>query len=80
MNKVVVSREELLRSTGLSKETLADWIKWKLVRPVGFTEDQAPLFSEETLDRAADIQKLTDLGYKLEDIQKILKKVGFPGK
>lgn len=80
MGGTVFSEDEFLLKTGISKEVLAEWIKWKLVRPAGFTEQKMPLFSEDGLPGAAHIQKLVDLGYGLEEIQKILKKVGLPQK
>ena len=78
MEKTVFIQNEFLQKAGVSRETLREWIKWKLVRPAGFTEEQVPLFSEESLARTAHIQKLVELGYGLDEIQKILKKVGLP--
>jgi len=53
-------------------------MKAKLVRPAGFAEDKTPLFTGEALDRIAHIRKLEDLGYGVEEIQKIIKKFGLP--
>ena len=65
--------------TGVSEEILARWIKDKLVRPAGFTDDRLPLFSEETVARLQNILRLQELGYGLDEIQKIMKKIGLPG-
>jgi len=78
MNKNVFSGEEILTRTGVSEEILGRWIKEKLVRPAGFTDDRTPLFSEETVARLENILKLQDLGYGLDEIQKIIKKIGLP--
>ena len=80
MEKNVFTQEEFLRGAAISRESLIEWMKWKLVRPSGFTEDQAPLFPQDALARVAHIQKLIELGYDFEEIQKIVKKVGFPHK
>ena len=80
MEKNVFTREEFLRGAGISGEALVEWMKWKLVRPAGFTEDQRPLFPASALARVVHIQKLTELGYGFEEIQKIIKKVGLPQK
>jgi len=80
MEKNVFTREEFLRGAGISGEALVEWMKWKLVRPAGFTEDQRPLFPANALARVVHIQKLTELGYGFEEIQKIIKKVGLPQK
>ena len=78
MNKNVFTKDDLLRKTGVSEEVLVRWTKEKLVKPAGFTDDKTPLFSEETLARLENILKLKELGYGLEEIQKIIKKIGLP--
>jgi DNA-binding transcriptional MerR regulator len=78
MNKNIFMRDEFIARFGLQEGTLRDWEKAKLLKPVGFTDDKVPLYSEETTVMIAHIQKLTDLGYETEEIQRILKKVGLP--
>jgi DNA-binding transcriptional MerR regulator len=78
MNKNIFMRDEFIVKFGLREATIRDWEKAKLLLPVGFTDDKVPLYSEEMMARIAHIQKLTDLGYETEEIQKILKKVGLP--
>jgi len=78
MNQDIFTSVELARKTGLTEDILADWIKTKLIRPAGFAEDRTPLFPAGILDRVAQVQKLADLGYGLEEIQRIIKKVGLP--
>src|SRR5512137_18992 len=78
MEKDVLSLEELARESGVAAESLAEWIKAKLLRPAGFTEEKAPLFAAAGLDRVAHIKRLADLGYGTEEILKIIKKVGLP--
>src|SRR5512137_1662793 len=78
MEKDVLSLEELARESGVAAESLAEWIKAKLLRPAGFTEDKAPLFAAAGLERVAHIKRLADLGYGTEEILKIVKKVGLP--
>jgi len=79
MNGNVFTWEELLTRTGVSEEVLGRWIKEKLVRPAGFTDDRAPLFSEGTMARLENILKLQELGYGPDEVQKIIKKIGLPG-
>jgi len=78
MNKDVFTREDLLGKAGVSEEALGGWLKAKLVRPAGFAEDKTSLFTTDALDRIVHIRKLEDLGYGLEEIQKIIKKFGLP--
>jgi len=78
MNKNIFTKEELFAKTGVSEEVLGRWINEKLVRPAGFTDDRTPLFSEETMARLENILKLQELGYGLDEILKIIKKIGLP--
>lgn len=78
MNKDVLSLEDLARSSGVPPDRLAEWTKAKLLRPDGYNEGKAPLFSVRSRDRVAHIQRLADLGYGTEEILKIVKKVGLP--
>jgi len=79
MNKNIFTRDEFIAKFNLQDASLREWEKAKLLKPAGFTDEKIPLYSEETSERVAAIQKLTELGYETEDIQKILKKIGLPG-
>ena len=78
MDQDILTSPDLARKAGIPEETIAGWVKAKLLRPAGFTDDRTPLFPPGSLDRVAHIRKLADLGYGLEEIQKIVKKVGLP--
>jgi DNA-binding transcriptional MerR regulator len=80
MDKALLTRDDFLAGAGLAPETLDEWLTGKLLKPAGFTDDKSPLFAADALDRAAHIRKLTELGYGPEEILKIVKKVGLPGK
>ena len=78
MSNDVFAGGDLAQKAGVSPESLETWTKAKLVRPAGYADDKTPLYAPEALDRIAHIRKLEDLGYGLEEIQKIVKKVGLP--
>ena len=78
MNKDVLNLEDLSRKTGVPAERVAEWTEAKLLKPDGFADDKAPLFSPASEARVAHIQRLADLGYGTEEILKIVKKVGLP--
>jgi DNA-binding transcriptional MerR regulator len=80
MNKNILTRDEFIAKFNLEGASLRDWEIAKLLKPTGFTEDKIPLYSEEMSGRAAAIQKLNELGYEIDEIQRILKKVGLPKK
>jgi len=78
MNKNILTRDEFVAKFNLQDGSLREWEKAKLLKPAGYTNGKIPLYSEEMCERVAAIQKLTQLGYETEDIQKILKKIGLP--
>ncbi|MGD1008854.1 MAG: MerR family transcriptional regulator [Candidatus Aminicenantales bacterium] len=78
MSQDLFAAEDLARKTGVSEEAIAEWVKAKLLRPAGFADDRTPLFPAGILDRVARVRKLAEIGYGLEEIQKIIKKVGLP--
>ena len=80
MNKSILSRDEFMDKFKLDEASLKEWEKAKLLGPAGYTEEKIPLYLEEMSGKVAAIQKLTELGYEIEEIQRILKKVGLPKK
>jgi DNA-binding transcriptional MerR regulator len=78
MNQDFFSTQDLVRRLGVSEDEIAEWTEAKLFRPVGFADDRTPLYPSGTPERIAYIQKLAELGYGLEEILKIVKKVGLP--
>jgi DNA-binding transcriptional MerR regulator len=78
MDQPLFTLEELTAKVRTNGSEIAEWTKAKLLRPAGFTDENAAFFTAADVDRALHIQKLSDLGYGLEDIQKIVKKVGLP--
>ena len=77
MKKEIFTRDEFLARISASDTDLQAWEKNKLVRPVGYTDD-TPFYSQQAVEQVIQIQKLQELGYDLDGIQKIVKKVGLP--
>ena len=78
MKERVFTRDEFLIKTQTSEQDLALWEKNKLIQPMGFTEDQTPIYSQPAIEQVEQIKKLQELGYDLDGVQKIIKKVGLP--
>jgi DNA-binding transcriptional MerR regulator len=78
MNQRVYTRDEFAVRFDIPESTLRDWEKLKLLRPVGFTDDKVPLYTEDMIEKLRHIQSLKNLGYGPEEVQKIIKKVGLP--
>jgi DNA-binding transcriptional MerR regulator len=78
MKRSIFLRDDLIGRFRLSSADLAEYEKRKLVRPAGMTEDQVPVYAEEALGQIEHIQKLRELGYGLDEITRIVRKVGLP--
>ena len=78
MNDSIFSREELLKNTGISGEQLLEWEEAKLISPFRHSDSEAPYYGREHLDRIVQMEKLRELGYGREEVQKIIRKVGLP--
>ncbi len=78
MNKNILPRDEFIAKFNLQDGSLQEWEKAKLVKPAGFTNHNVALYSDEVIEKVRYIQKLTELGYETDDIQRILKKIGMP--
>jgi len=72
-------RDEFLERIGVDSKTLGAWEELKLVIPSGYTDDKIPCYNEEAIEKVEHIQKLQELGYEPEEINKIVRKVGLPG-
>ena len=78
LGKIIFIRDELMEEAGIKAKTLKEWDRLQLLKPDGFTKDQIPFYSNDTLERIKHIKGLLELGYEVKDIQKIIKKVGVP--
>jgi len=78
MGKEIMTRTELAGKTGVEPIELDLWTKAKILKPVGFAEDKSPFYAAPDLERAGHLRRLRELGYGLEEIQKIIKKYGWP--
>ena len=78
MNGDIFIKTDFLQRTGIAEGDLDVWLKEKIIRPSGYTDDKEPLFGSDAVERVTSVRKLIELGYGLPDIQKIMKKVGLP--
>ncbi len=78
MKKSVMLRDELMKRTDATNEFITQIEAVKVIKPMGLTDEKIPFYREETVDQVNYIKKMTDLGYSMEEIQKVIKKVGFP--
>jgi len=78
MKENVLILDEFIARVHITKKTLKEWEKLHLINPAGYTDNKIPLYLDNTINEVKHIQKLLELGYNLEDIQRIIKKIGLP--
>lgn len=78
MENNIYSLEEIREAARVSSEEFELWEKQGLVQPIGQTPDKVPFFGSETLEKISHITRFVEMGYSLEEIRKILRKVGLP--
>jgi len=76
-NKVLI-REEFIKGCKISEEVLNELEKTKIIKPSGFTENNMPLYNGNSVEQINYIKKLLDMGYSIDEINKITKKIGLP--
>lgn len=71
-------QQEILEKANVPAQRLIEWESAKLIKASGITEEKVPFYTEETLEQCIHIAKLQELGYDIEEISRIIKKVGLP--
>jgi len=78
MKEKILIRGELLGRVGIPDAILRDMEQLHLVSPAGKTEEGMPFYTEAHLIQIGHIRRLQEMGYSLEEIQRIAKKIGLP--
>ncbi len=78
MKNSVMLRDELMKRTDVTSDFIIQIEAAKVIKPMGLTDEKIPFYREEAVDQVNYIKKMTDLGYSIDEIQKVIKKVGFP--
>jgi DNA-binding transcriptional MerR regulator len=78
MKESVYLKDELVKKTDVNPELMDQLEKLKILQPTGITEDAVAFYSDATIQHVNYVKQLMGMGYSLEAIQKIIKKVGLP--
>lgn len=70
--------EELSQKINVPGTVILNWEKEKLIKAAGYTEEKIPFFTADVIEDCQTIIKLSELGYQLPEIGRIIKKVGLP--
>ncbi len=76
--KNIFLQDELLTKLNISKKQLIEWENIGLIEQSGVSDENIPYYSNIEFDKGIHIRKFLELGYELNNIKKIIKKVGLP--
>lgn len=74
------SKEEILKEFDMSSDILDRLIKKKIIIPVLKIDENIHLFDITSIKILEKISNLLSLGYTIEQVEKIIRKIGVPGK
>ena len=80
MAEPIYQKDEYLKKTGLKAELFDALLVGGVLRPAGRVDGETPYFDEHGVAEAEAIVKLLDIGYTVEEVIRIRRKVGLPKK
>lgn len=80
MSGEIYQRLDFIKALGIEEQTLTKWEQLGLLTPEGKLDGGGglPFYSDEAMREAQHVLQLLGLGYDLEGIQKIVRKIGLP--
>jgi MerR family transcriptional regulator, copper efflux regulator len=76
----IYDQNEFIKKTGIEKAMLDKLIDAQVLQPAGHVDGDTPYFDERGLETADAILKLMSIGYSIDDVIRIRRKVGLPSK
>lgn len=78
MKKEIVTNKEIVEQTEIESALLNQVMERKLIRPLGSVDGNVLVFDKLAIQQVEQIKQFHSMGYSIEEIEKILKKVGLP--
>lgn len=80
MKKEIITNKEIIEQTAIDSDSLQKMVERKLVKPLETVDENVLVFEKRTIQQVEQIKQFLAMGYSIEEIEKILKKVGLPSK
>ncbi|SRR6056297_233696 len=74
----IFTLKEISAATDTEEAYLLEWIHAGLIEPVGQSDESTPYFGNRAIDKIRHVKQFSEMGYTIEEIRKILRKVGIP--
>ncbi|MDW7679584.1 MAG: MerR family transcriptional regulator [bacterium] len=78
MKEKIITEDEILKQLKIQPQLFQQLLKSKLIRPKGTADGSVLIFSAEMINRIQEIQQFLSMGYSVDEIEKISKKIGLP--
>jgi len=78
MQNNIYTLQEILSVTETDEQEFLAWKDAGLITPIGQSDEHSAYFSGEAVERIRHIKQFRGMGYSLDEIRKILRKVGIP--
>ncbi len=78
MASKIYNREEFMEKTGITEDQLDRFLKGQILKPAGRVDGTSPYFDDAGIEAADAISKLLDIGYSMDEVIRIRRKVGLP--
>lgn len=78
MKETIYRKEDFIKLLDITEAELERWEKAGCIRHLGTVDNTIPLYTDTNLDEARRIQELIKIGYDIDSVQKIIRKIGLP--
>lgn len=69
---------DFVKKAKITEIVLSEFEKNNLIKPAGIAEDNTPFYTNSSLEQVKMLLSLKDVGYEVQEIKKIVKKIGLP--
>jgi DNA-binding transcriptional MerR regulator len=78
VKKEILTGKEIIEQSKIESNFFQEILKRKLIKPIGTVDGNVPVFETRATQQINEIRQFQSMGYSIDDIEKILKKVGLP--
>lgn len=78
MKKEILTIKEIIEQSKIESDFFQEILKRRLIKPIGTLDENVPVFEKRVIQQINEIKQFHDMGYSINEIEKILKKVGLP--
>jgi DNA-binding transcriptional MerR regulator len=78
VQKEIITNKEIIEQTAVEPDLLNQMVERKLIKSLGSVDGNVLVFEKQAVQQIEQIKQFYSMGYSIDDIEKILKKIGLP--